>query len=309
MRLHFRSTVKGIANMNFANIVKQNKSDIAFVVGNGINRFDSANTGNSWDELLIELWNKYAPDNHTTMPAEIAATEFFDLLQLRLTNNPSSIGLAKEFCELMGSWQPSIHHKNFIAWAIENQSPVLTTNFENTLGEAGECELRRIATSKFTDYYPWGCCYSDQPIANAIDHFAIWHINGMQRYQRSIRLGLTHYMGSVERARKWFYRGKNQSLFFGKNNRKWDGAETWLQVIFNKPIAIFGLELGQTEVFLRWLLIERAKYFNKFPERRKKAWYIHTEKSSSSGKLMFFESLGITPVKATSYEQIYVKPW
>jgi len=296
-------------NIKFSHIVEQNKSNIAFVVGNGINRFDSDKTGNSWDELLIKLWNKYSPESKLKMPKGIASTEFFDLLQLYLSNDPSSVSLSQEFCNLMGSWQPSAHHKKFVAWAANNNSPVLTTNFENTLGEAGNCQLHRVATSKFTDYYPWGTCYSKGEVLNATDHFAIWHINGMQKYRRSIRLGLTHYMGSVERARVWFYKGKNQSLFFSNDSGKWSGADTWLQIIFNKPIAIFGLDLRQTEVFLRWLLIERAKYFNKFPERRQAAWYIHTDDQSSSGKLMFFKALGITPVHANSYAEIYVEPW
>ena len=131
----------------------------------------------------------------------------------------------------------------------------------------------------------------------------------MQKYHRSIRLGLTHYMGSVARARKWLHRGNERSLFSGKNQKQWIGADTWLHIMFNKPIAIFGLSLGQTEVFLRWLLIERAKYFSKFPDRRKEAWYIYTDNKPASGKLMFFKYLGITPVQANSYKELYIEPW
>jgi hypothetical protein len=294
--------------MKFSEIVKNNQANIAFIVGNGINRFDSAITGNSWDELLIKLWNKYSATSQSTMPLGIASTEFFDLLQLSQTKTRTSVKMAKEFCQLMGDWSPSAHHQSFVEWAKKNNSPILTTNFENTLGEAGQCSLFKSSQVHFTDFYPWASYYAPKVLTNATDDFAIWHINGMQQYYRSIRLGLTHYMGSVGRARKWFYQEKNDSLFFAKNNKHWHGANTWLDILFKKPLAIFGLSLGQTEVFLRWLLIERAKYFLKFPKLKQPAWYVYSGKEEA-GKLMFFKSLGITPIKTKDYAEIYLEPW
>ena len=71
-------------------------------------------------------------------------------------------------------------------------------------------------------------------------------------------------MGSVQRARTWLHRGE-ANLFNAKNRPDWDGARTWVHLMFNKPLLIFGLGLTETEVFLRWLLIERARYFRRFP--------------------------------------------
>ena len=89
----------------------------------------------------------------------------------------------------MKNWEYSENHKNFVTWAFENNSPILTTNFENTLGQAGSCSLYRF--SKKAKYvYPWESYYSHEEIANPSESFAIWHINGMQRYHRSICLGL-----------------------------------------------------------------------------------------------------------------------
>lgn len=295
--------------MKFNGIVKRNKSNIAFIVGNGINRFDSTSSGSSWDELLIKLWNKYSSSRKWKIPTGIALTEFYDLLELRQNKKSESNSLQSEFCDLMKGWAPSEYHKAFVQWASANRSPVLTTNFESTLGKAGECGLHRFSNRKFTDFYPWESYYSNSEINDPENDFAIWHINGMQRYHRSIRLGLTHYMGSVERARKWLHKGNERRLFSGKNRKQWYGADTWLHVIFNKPFAIFGLTLGQTEVFLRWLLIERARYFSRFPERRRAAWYVYAGDNPSSGKEMFFKNLGITPVRASSYEELYIDPW
>lgn len=294
--------------MKFSQVVNKHQTNIAFVVGNGINRYNSEVTGNSWEDLLLELWHRHSGKKDSEMPTGVSATEIFDLMLLKTEQSKKPVNLAKEFCELMGNWVPAPHHQAFVQWAQANNSPILTTNFENTLGEAGDCQLTRIASSTFTDYYPWGMCYTDREISKPLKTFGIWHINGMQHYHRSIRLALTHYMGSVERARKWFYRGKSQSLFYGRNHNKWAGRNTWLQIVFNQPIAIFGLGLEQNEVFLRWLLIERAKFFLRYPQRKQPAWYIHTQ-YDSAGKLMFFKSLGIEPVEAKNFDEIYGEPW
>lgn len=295
--------------MKFADIVQNNKSDVAFIVGNGINRFKSIFANNSWDELLVELWNKHSRSNKSEIPVGIALTEFYDVLEIRHNNKPASNNLQKEFCEFMKKWRPLEHHKAFIKWATENQSPVMTTNFDNTLSDAGECTLHRSSKRRFTSYYPWESYHSINEISDPNRNFAIWHINGMQCYHQSIRLGLSHYMGSVERARKWLHKGDERRLFSGEHQNEWYGVDTWLNILFKKPIAIFGLSLGQTEVFLRWLLIERAKYFSKFPERKKEAWYIYTGDKPASGKIMFFKNLGITPVPANNYDELYIEPW
>ena len=46
---------------------------------------------------------------------------------------------------------------------------------------------------------------------------------------------------------------------------------------------IFGLSLAENEVFLRWLLIQRAKYYRKFPERGHSAWYLVGKEESEAG--------------------------
>ena len=293
--------------MKFQNIVKRNKSNIAFVVGNGINRYSSSERTNSWDQLLIQLLkDSPSPLKKGQIPKGISFTEFYDVLDVWRSKTSDSTSLQKDFCKLMSSWTPKEHHKLFTGWAMENNSPILTTNFENTLGESYGLKLRRNSNRNFTDFYPWESYFSKNKISDPAHEFGIWHINGMQRYYRSIRLGLTHYMGSVERARKLSHKG---GLFSGNNEKSWMGSDTWLHVIFHKPIAIFGLELGQTEVFLRWLLIERAKYFSSFPKRKKRAWYFYTGNSQSPGKLLFLKSMGIEVIQVENYDELYSVPW
>jgi hypothetical protein len=76
------------------------------------------------------------------------------------------------------------------------------------------------------------------------------------------------------------------------------------------PLLIFGLQLGGQEVFLRWLLIERAKYFRQFPQRRKPAWFVHTVNENSPedlSKYFFLKSTGIQPIEVADYDSIYDK--
>ena len=95
-------------------------------------------------------------------------------------------------------------HQAIMQWARHFSCPVLTTNFEHTLSDAVQASAFSPKKTAFTDYYPWESYFSTQELSDPCAGFGIWHINGMQKYHRSIRLGLTHYMGSVERARATF---------------------------------------------------------------------------------------------------------
>jgi hypothetical protein len=243
-------------------------SNVALVIGNGINRYDAAKATNSWNDLLLQLAKTHLPAKLHKMPKGVALTEFYDVLELKSSNSKSAKLLQQQFCDLMSSWQPFEHHQRIVRWAMEHNAPILTTNFERVLADAGGCTLQRSIKGGFTAYYPWENYYGKGAINDPSKEFGIWHINGMERYRQSIRLGLSHYMGSVQRARGWLHRGDDRRLFSGKDVKSWQGANTWLHVVFNTPLLIFGLGLEENEVFLRWLLIERARYFQKFPKVR-----------------------------------------
>lgn len=81
-----------------------------------------------------------------------------------------------------------------------------------------------------------------------------------------------------------------------------------MHLIFNKPLLVFGLALAENEVFLRWLLIERAKYFRAFEERAHPGWYVYVNDpldERQSGKHFFLESIGIRCVEVGSYAELY----
>ena len=297
--------------MKLVDILNNENLKPALVIGNGINRYNSteADRNNSWDKMLLELWERYSKSTEKiSAPEGISLTEFYDALDL--TKRFDEINLQKEFCELMSSWAPRQHHVSISKWAQTKGVPILTTNFEETLSSNITSDITHFDSKSFTDFYPWQSYFSDHEVHDPANEFAIWHINGVQRYSRSIRLGLSHYMGSVERARRLLHKGDEVKLFSGKNIDKWSGYQSWLHVVFNNDLVFIGLGLETTEVFLRWLLIERAKYFNQFTQRRKKAYFVHAnEKSLSTGQELFLKSVGVQVVHEESYDELYSTPW
>lgn len=288
-------------------ILRGSGRDAALIIGNGIHRYGPSSQTNSWEGLLIELAHDAGIKIHQ-LPKGTTATEFFDVLELRAGSQAGV--LARTFCDLIMRWRAMPHHERIVHWARARKAPVLTTNFDEVLSDAAGCAVVLPKRKGFTDFYPWECRFAHREVDNPCAEFGIWHINGMARYSRSVRLGLTHYMGSVQRARGWIYSGEHR-LFGGKDSANWKGRYSWLHIIFNKPLLFLGLGLQENEVFLRWLLIERARYFAKFPKRAQKAWYLHrpdVEDSAEAGKHFFLEELGIRCIRVADYREIYENP-
>lgn len=292
--------------MTLGEILNDHVHDIALVVGNGIHRHGTAGV-NSWDQLLIDLARQHGlMVDH--LPRGATATEFYDLIDLR--NGAASGDLAAAFCAEMKDWPVQQHHQRIMDWAVRHRVPVMTTNFDEVLSNAAAAKLMRPNAPGFTYWYPWDSCFAHQLRDDPCDGFAEWHINGLARYKRSVRLGLTHYVGSAQRAREWLHRGGNR-LFEAKDKRNWPGRRTWLHLLFNKPLLFFGLGLREDEVFLRWLLIERERYFRKFPDRRQPGWFVFTHQSSDktqAGRVFFLNGIGIECVRTEGYSEIYDIP-
>jgi hypothetical protein len=293
--------------MSLNDILNNRSQQLALVIGNGINRYNSDGNLNSWDAMLLDLWIKHTDDDPKDIPLGISLTEFYDALDL--SSKSKTKNLQKEFCDLLVGWNPKPHHQAMMAWAKRHSAPVLTTNFDETLSDCASLKLRHTDAVRFTDYYPWASYFSVTEIQNPAREFGVWHINGIKRYSRSIRLGLSHYMGSVERARALIHKGGKGRLFAESNHGKWNGHATWLHIIFNNDLLFIGLGLDTSEIFLRWLLIERAKYFKAFPDRAKKAYYVHAGRDLSQGQTIFLKSVGCEIIKETSYDALYGDCW
>lgn len=76
--------------------------------------------------------------------------------------------------------------------------------------------------------------------------------------------------------------------------------------MFNCSLCIIGLALDEDETFLRWLLIERKKYFRSFHGREHKGWYIYQkDEPFPEGKRLFMEGVGLIPVAVNTYAYVY----
>ena len=233
------------------------QGQLAVVVGNGINRHDSPNQAKyAWDALIESLWRKLSSNK---IPAEA-----YDIISL---SSEGDSELEKRVQKFVHDIEPTVYQGELCQRMKDRDIPVLTTNFDHLLESSLSLKKHFLSfpgkKSGFTSYYPWNVYYSEQPLTNPLDGFAIWHINGMADYPRSMRLGLTHYVNQASRVKE-FIHASNPGYINGstadKNTNLWKGYNTWLHIIFNCPLLVFGLSLDVNETFLRWLLIEREKY-------------------------------------------------
>lgn len=291
-------------------IFRRNSNDIAFILGNGIN-LHYENDGVSWKDLLLDLWQAHSFNTQSSIPDGISFTEFYDALEIQNASNKNfSSVLQKDVQIRMKDWIAN-NDQNLILNKIKNlNAPILTTNFDELIPQSMNLGFQKMEDTKFTDFYPWSNYYSDQPLNYPTQGFGVWYINGMAKYHRSIKLGLSQYMGNVERARRLIHKNPENIHFEGKNQEYWPGYKTWLHILFNKSLVIIGFGLDETEVFMRWLLIERAKYFRRFPDRKHNGWYVNKRSSDNTeGQKFFLNSVGFEVIEFDEYNEIYEEIW
>lgn len=288
--------------------ILRKRSSPALLIGNGINRYQNTNGSSSWESLLQQIARDQNLAFSQNQLKEMSDTEFFDILDLARPGDDRS-HLQRKFCALMDSWQPKSHHSKIVGWARNRSAPVITVNFDENLSQAVRAKYHAPKARKgFTDYYPWTSYFAESEIATPRTSFAIWHAHGMKKYSRSIRLGLTHYMGSVQRARSWVYGKKGIRMNAKESLLNWPGANTWLDPLFFSPLLILGFGFGKDETFLRWLFLERARLHKIRPEWKQQAWYVTNKSSANRDRSPFFKALGIQMIEAESYEEIYDNP-
>lgn len=288
-----------------------NKSNrLAIIVGNGINRYAYGNLiDTSWSNLLLECWRKNLPITLSKIDNGITFTEFYDIMEFQ----GESSSIRNSVVDIVNSWSPQPYHAQFREFFQGRNIPVLTTNFDKNLEGA---DLVRVNLNHpdvkygFTDYYPWNVVYTADPKfdnGNIFD-FGIWHINGVVDYSRSLKLSISQYTNQAKRAVEFIHSAKGEIDDFKlKDKNMWRGYNTWLHLIFNCDLCIMGLGLDEQETFLRWLLIQREKYFRKFPARRHLGWYIGTKGDLPEGKKFYLEKLGFEIVCLKNYREIYDK--
>lgn len=281
------------------------KRNVAFLFGNGINRYNDNSARRSWEGLLVGLHNKYAAQPLLRIPEKgINFTEFYDLLLLNNKRNLTKKNLQQEFVRLFGSWNFSNHHTSILEKIRAYDCPVLTTNFDDLLPRSIDAEqffTLKDRHSGFTDYYPWQCYYANTALKKNGDGFSIWFLHGMWNYFRSIKLGLNDYVGNSLKARELLPIRKGNEISFA-------GENTWMKPFLTKSLCIIGLALDEQELFLRWMLLKRALFMKRGLFPKKKAWYF-TGDVLSEGKILFLKSVGVEPVMCKDYAFLYTDLW
>ena len=277
--------------------------DISFIFGNGINRHENKeNSDISWNDMLLKVWDAVSPKTLSEIARGITMTEFYNIMEIEAK---SSKEVRDKTVDIIRSWKPSSYECKLEKRLIELDCPVLTTNFDGNI----EKELVRYkmkTKNGFSDYYPWNVYYSNKELNNPLDGFAVWHINGMQDYPRSLRLSLSEYINLTSKTRTYIHSSDAIDNFDKKNIINWKGYRTWLHLIFNSNLCIIGLALDEQETFLRWMLIERLKYFARFKDRKKYGWFVCCEDDiKNQGKKMFLEYLGFEIICLQNYPDIY----
>jgi hypothetical protein len=268
---------------------------VAFLIGNGPNLASSIMP--SWKELLKSVSDRSIPFGVDGL----SNTEVYDLVEI-YSEDPKKIKeRIKNSLEVLPHYNINIHQR-LMQLAVNKGIPVMTTNFDETFEKSIGAQLFHIESKSFTRFYPWKTYYGMTQLKFPTDGFGIWKVHGDVRYTDSIRLGLTDYMGSAERARKLIHNGEDR-LFSGKRQEFWAGHQTWLHIWFNLPIVIFGLTCGLDEVFLRWLLIERKRYLNRY-QMPMNVYYVSSGTPIPSvGNLM--QNLDIELVIINDYSELY----
>lgn len=300
--------------MNTANeiikTIEANQVDLAFLIGNGVNRYFGSGVLLSWEDLLKQVWmmNSSCGKAFSSVPSGISNTEFIDALQIELIRNGIDFNkIKKDIASIVGDWKPISGISTMVQKIESKQTPLLTTNFDLLFEFAFGMSERKLPMKgkRSTDFYPWNYYYGKKGmklLKSPNDGFGIWHIHGMASHPRSIRIGLNDYMGLVERSR-----GIIQKNYMGND---FIPTNTWLDIVFSKSLFVFGLGLETDEVFLRWLLLQRAKY-NELFKAGLKGWYVTCAQFGyiSPGKRLFLESIGFEIVEIATANIVYQDIW
>lgn len=314
----------------FQQELREHRETLAFVFGNGINRYACvkarANAGKtSWEAMLLNLWKEITKEDffmtntkgEPAIPSEgVTYTEFFSILENFLQNdnrllvkNPKKrVGLkarTKAYVERHINIRRKYHRWLQTKLAEEFDCPVMTTNYDSNIEEGMTLDPTYRTHTRYTNNFLMESYMTDDDGKAPFDEFCVWHINGSLRFASSLRIGLADYTSIINQASGRIDEWREAK----RNGLPLDGlgfTRSWLRMFFEKDLCIVGLSLDTNEILLRWLLIERKKYFdNHPPEERRRTWYVSHKKDVSKGMQFFFEFLGIEFIALDNYDDVY----
>ena len=320
-----------------ADLAKEKKlGRLAFVLGNGINRYNPNDV--SWESLLKKIWSVYFDGNFPFSSDSITLPELYDLISIKVDAIPSDQDndrnkkMQKVLTDVKAKIRFSIKEEvcrriNYHKWLQEKLSewdvPVLTTNYDANIEEKMKQYVipSKLYANGFSDTYLFNVYYASKQIKASDEdeyfkHFAVWHINGRINHLRSIRIGMSDYMNLMTTTKDILHNrahlynvkeGQYKWGMIGAADKEPTYTFTWLNIIYNSSICINGLALGSEESYLRWLLISRKKYLDRVGLKEVRGWYICRSSDMTDSKRFFFELVGLKVVELGDFKECYEK--
>jgi len=235
-------------------------------------------------------------------------------------------------------WVPTTVSKHLVSKIEDLDVPLLTTNYDNILrfdeksNDMMKCKFIGKNRINEEDYHAgciedydknvnefidesyhqnihsninksWNYYFSNKELTSSIAGFGVWNIHGSIEHSKSIVIGSNDYQDCIRSADKMI-----ASLYKDDDTNKYAWNNTWLNILFNKSLFIFGLSLDENEIFLRHLLEERSKYYFLNPDKKQKGWYVTVE-PVSEGKRLFLKNYGFEILEVENYKVIYEDIW
>lgn len=311
------------------NPIKLELKQPAFLVGNGINLADGCEELR-WDKLLVKvLFGEDKDKNEKSkdvLEEEFKGLNYPEIAELAewyrkngTTEKDIKIDQNKtiknQICDNLDD-KGNKTHKQFIDFCMENDIPVLTTNFDQKLLSSLKTKKKEKVKTPFwflTDteknnyrkipyHYPFRAYFAEKEFDDNDEinkKFAVWYIHGTKRYVDSIRLNNVDYARNIAEIDK-LIRYKKQ---IGTN---WIEKHSWIDIFMRNDLVIMGLGLDSSETDIRWLLRERYVYQKSMNQRENSSVstiYIYDPKDGiAPGKRKLFEALGIKCVEMKQNE-------
>lgn len=292
-------------------LAEKDKGRLAFVLGNGINRYANNTKAISWESLMRTLWQEAKiSENFPEIKQGLSLVEKYDIMCVKMDDAWKNIlkanqGLVKK------TFSQGYFLESFQKQLMKLRVPVLTTNYDNYLEKDLKkylFENRALYKKDYSATYPLNEYYANEKLTSEDDiynNFSIWHIHGTINHLESLRLGTADYMGLLTYVKNYIndvahmYNVTKEHQEWGIKDKARNKEEkyqpTWLNIFYNCSLCINGLGLDPSEIFLRWLLISRKKYLDRIGSDAK-GWYICSLQDLDEGKKYFLQNVGINIV-------------
>ena len=249
-------------------------SDIALLIGNGVNRLGN-NDGPSWGQLLTSIQDEIGMEIDLDNDFKPFPMAFEEML---LTNCKDYEKRLKDFKKSISvaflAAKPNSYHQQIVeSKYVKN---ILTTNYDYGFERVLVPEFSNISESE-TDFITKEIKHNLRR-RNVIGEKSIWHIHGEiydpKKYSKdkrhfkeeSILIGYEHYSESLK-VMQDYKNGRNnwaKTPLKTKLNENVDLGSSWIDYFLISELLIIGLDLSFSEIDLWYILNYRARLISEY---------------------------------------------